>query len=267
VTARLEPATIDGLVYASSMVVLYAARHRLAVPALARWPAGSWFWASSPPWRPTWPTAGPAGRSAPRWRPGPRPAWSVATNCCCGSSGPPPTALRRAARRRVRQPGQPIAWRLGCGSCRRLTRMRRCTWAFRAVMSQLAIGQTMTSGPLGRRTGRADLAGPGRIRRTGHRARRGPAGPCRPNWMARARSASRLLPWRLTRPAWTWVGRCPSGSSRRGSARPRAAGPATAWPEARQSARPHTTSRRRLGTTAEAAETAAALSEAGANVP
>jgi Protein of unknown function (DUF2637) len=37
VTARLEPTTIDGLVYASSMVVLYAARHRLAVPALARW--------------------------------------------------------------------------------------------------------------------------------------------------------------------------------------------------------------------------------------
>ena len=37
VTARLEPATIDGLVYASSMVILYAARHRLAVPTLARW--------------------------------------------------------------------------------------------------------------------------------------------------------------------------------------------------------------------------------------
>ena len=28
ITARLEPATIDGLVYASSMVILYAARHR-----------------------------------------------------------------------------------------------------------------------------------------------------------------------------------------------------------------------------------------------
>ena len=27
ITARLEPATIDGLVYASSMVILYAARH------------------------------------------------------------------------------------------------------------------------------------------------------------------------------------------------------------------------------------------------
>ena len=37
VTARLEPATIDGLVYASSMVNLYAARRRLPVPALARW--------------------------------------------------------------------------------------------------------------------------------------------------------------------------------------------------------------------------------------
>ena len=37
VTARLEQATIDGLVYASSMVNLYAARHRLPVPALARW--------------------------------------------------------------------------------------------------------------------------------------------------------------------------------------------------------------------------------------
>lgn len=35
-TARLVPATVDGLVYASSMVLLYAARHRLAVPALAR---------------------------------------------------------------------------------------------------------------------------------------------------------------------------------------------------------------------------------------
>jgi len=37
VTALLEPATIDGLVYASSMVILYAARHRLTVPKLARW--------------------------------------------------------------------------------------------------------------------------------------------------------------------------------------------------------------------------------------
>ena len=40
ITARLEPATIDGLVYASSMVVLYAARHRVPAPALARWLPG-----------------------------------------------------------------------------------------------------------------------------------------------------------------------------------------------------------------------------------
>ena len=40
ITARLEPAMIDGLVYASSMVVLYAARHRVPVPALARWLLG-----------------------------------------------------------------------------------------------------------------------------------------------------------------------------------------------------------------------------------
>jgi Protein of unknown function (DUF2637) len=40
ITARLEPATIDGLVYASSMVVLYAVRHQVPVPCLARWLLG-----------------------------------------------------------------------------------------------------------------------------------------------------------------------------------------------------------------------------------
>ena len=40
ITARLEAATIDGLVYASSMCVLYAARHRVPVPSLARWLLG-----------------------------------------------------------------------------------------------------------------------------------------------------------------------------------------------------------------------------------
>jgi hypothetical protein len=39
-TVRLEPATIDGLVYASSMVVLSAARHRVPVPSRARWLLG-----------------------------------------------------------------------------------------------------------------------------------------------------------------------------------------------------------------------------------
>jgi len=40
ITAQLEPTTIDGLVYASSMVILYAARHRVPVPPLARWLLG-----------------------------------------------------------------------------------------------------------------------------------------------------------------------------------------------------------------------------------
>ena len=40
ITGRLEPATIDGLVFASSMVILYAARHRVPVPSLARWLLG-----------------------------------------------------------------------------------------------------------------------------------------------------------------------------------------------------------------------------------
>lgn len=40
ITARLEPATIGGLVWASLMVVLSAVRHRVPVPALARWLLG-----------------------------------------------------------------------------------------------------------------------------------------------------------------------------------------------------------------------------------
>jgi Protein of unknown function (DUF2637) len=77
ITARLEPATIDGLVYASSMVVLYAARHRLAAPP---WPGGCWRSASWPPWLPMWPTGGPMGLSALRWRPGRPPASWAATS-------------------------------------------------------------------------------------------------------------------------------------------------------------------------------------------
>ena len=37
VTALLELGTIDGLMYASMMVILHAVRHRLPVPRLARW--------------------------------------------------------------------------------------------------------------------------------------------------------------------------------------------------------------------------------------
>jgi hypothetical protein len=39
-TARLIPLTVDGLIYASSMVMLDSARRRTLVPALARWLLG-----------------------------------------------------------------------------------------------------------------------------------------------------------------------------------------------------------------------------------
>ena len=39
-TARLVPLTVDGLIYASSMVLLYSARRGLPVPGLARWLLG-----------------------------------------------------------------------------------------------------------------------------------------------------------------------------------------------------------------------------------
>ena len=39
-TARLVPLTVDGLIYASSMVMLDSARRKTPVPALARWLLG-----------------------------------------------------------------------------------------------------------------------------------------------------------------------------------------------------------------------------------
>jgi hypothetical protein len=39
-TGRLIPLTVDGLIYASSMVMLYSARRGVRVPALARWLLG-----------------------------------------------------------------------------------------------------------------------------------------------------------------------------------------------------------------------------------
>ncbi|MEU7829959.1 DUF2637 domain-containing protein [Nonomuraea sp. NPDC049129] len=36
-SAHLVPATVDGMIYASSMVLLWCARYRLKVPSLARW--------------------------------------------------------------------------------------------------------------------------------------------------------------------------------------------------------------------------------------
>ena len=40
-TARVVPFTVDGLIYASSMVMLDAARRKVQVPPLARWLLGA----------------------------------------------------------------------------------------------------------------------------------------------------------------------------------------------------------------------------------
>jgi len=49
-TGRLVPLTVDGLIYASSMVMLDSARRKTPVPVLARWLLG---WASPRLSRPT----------------------------------------------------------------------------------------------------------------------------------------------------------------------------------------------------------------------
>ena len=94
ITARLEPATIDGLVYASSMVVLYAARHRVPVPSLARWLLALGIAATLTANMTQGWSHGPVGRSS---RPGRRSVSWAPTNSWSGSSAPPgrQTAGRR----------------------------------------------------------------------------------------------------------------------------------------------------------------------------
>jgi hypothetical protein len=60
-TGRLIPLTVDGLIYASSMVMLDSARRDARVPALARWLLGLGIVATLPRTSPTaWATASPA---------------------------------------------------------------------------------------------------------------------------------------------------------------------------------------------------------------
>ena len=119
ITARLEPAIIDGLVDASSMAVLYAAWHRVPVPSLA---AGRSRWASPLPSRRTWPRAGPTVPSGRSSRPGRRLVLWARTNSWSGSSAPPgrqhagrrqstPATVRPAALRRVPSRPQPCTGR------------------------------------------------------------------------------------------------------------------------------------------------------------
>ena len=53
-TAHLLPFTVDGLIWAASMVVLDASRRHHPVPPLAKWSLATASWPRSAP---TWPTA------------------------------------------------------------------------------------------------------------------------------------------------------------------------------------------------------------------
>ena len=118
ITARLEPTTIDGLVYASSMVNLYAARHRLPVPALARWLLALGIVATLAA---NMAQAGPTGRSARSSRPGRRSAWWAAMSCWSGLSVPRRQASRSADQLRTRADRKrTIAMVYGPGQARRL---------------------------------------------------------------------------------------------------------------------------------------------------
>ena len=77
-TARLVPLTVDGLVYASSMVMLDSARRGMPVPALARWLLGLGIAATLAANVAHGLGHGPVGAAVAAWR---RLRWSAATSC------------------------------------------------------------------------------------------------------------------------------------------------------------------------------------------
>jgi Protein of unknown function (DUF2637) len=222
VTARLEPATIDGLVYASSMVNLYAARHRLSVPALARWLLALGILATLAA---NMARAGPTDQSARSSQPGPRSVSSAATSSWSGSSGPQRRAARTAYQPRPAKAGtrtiSMLTWGSGASADAKpapRTCSRRSALCPRASPVRI-------SGPARReRTRYADRRRVRRTTRTKRRTRNQPTLTVLPPMSA----TSRLLRSPPTRPAWIRGSRFRSASSRTCSARRPAAGRATA---------------------------------------
>jgi hypothetical protein len=83
-TARLVPLTVDGLTYASSMVMLDSARRKTPVPALARWLLGLGIAATLAANVAHGLGYGLTGRLLLR---GQRSRWLARTNSSCWSSG------------------------------------------------------------------------------------------------------------------------------------------------------------------------------------
>jgi uncharacterized protein DUF2637 len=173
ITARLEPATIDGLVSSSSMVVLYAARHRLPAPGLARWLLALGILATlaanvAHGW-----SHGPVAQLSP---PGPQPASWVVMNSCSGSFGPLPLAPWSANRVRTttldRRTSQSpdCGWSLAMtGTCRRMRTGQRVTLGMVVRVIVASIRSLAPASP-------ADQEPMGRGARTGSCATTRPAG-------------------------------------------------------------------------------------------
>ena len=117
-TARMVPLTVDGLIYASSMVMLDSARRKAPVPPLARWLLGLGIAATLAA-----NVAHGLGRGLSLlWTRGLRSRWSARTRCSWCSSTP----LRRL---RVRRPDRELPALLAAIRCRRrLLRRSRVRW-------------------------------------------------------------------------------------------------------------------------------------------
>ena len=226
ITARLEPATIDGLVYASSMVNLYAARHRLPVPALARWLLALGIIATLAANMAQGWSHGPVGAVIAAW-----PAvslvgsyellvWIIRTAAAGGLDRGP------AADHTGWYADHPAHGRPGAS-------LPEATPDNGVARVGLVPGcgngpQVQAHGPA------ADQrSGPGaatcRTMRTRTRTRSGPV-PGKPVPPA-MRARPSLRRWPRTGPASRRASRCQSASWRACSARPRAAGRAAAWPK------------------------------------
>jgi Protein of unknown function (DUF2637) len=229
VTARLEPATIDGLVYASSMVNLYAARHRLPVPALARWLLALGIIATLAANMAQGWSHGPVGAVIAAW-----PAvslvgsyellvWIIRT-AAAGDLGRGPAADH----------GGPQA---GHGTSLRLAAAHVPDAGPGDLIEQhVGLAPSGADGPLPVHP----IAGAGQASRPGWYG----------EWLPPARTATSTPPrWPPTAPASRTASRSPSASSRRCSARPPAAGRAAGWPKpgrawCRPDAAPATTGKR-----------------------
>lgn len=181
VTARLEPATIDGLVYCSSMVVLYAARHQLQVPALARWLLALGIVATlaanvAHGW-----SHGPVGAAVAAW-----PAASLVGSYelllwLIRSAAAGPLVRGPAAGQAGGPAGQLTGWLstgpLSCDSCRSSIRIHLNTGPRQAAM---LCPQNWPAAPANRpssRAGPVGQIGSGQAMRTGMRTSRQPTGP------------------------------------------------------------------------------------------